>query len=169
MSMIALPSRFACQSASASANDWPRPWMQKSAATGINTNTSGYFADFPANSDDIERLLPLGFRVGFGTEGAATDRANQAGHTYHYVAFGPHASTVNYRSIGTAADYSTGTITATNGSPNVTGAGTAWVANNRGRGDVLTVPVWDLTADTVQRLLGQLYEKMLNGRGETAL
>ena len=36
-------------------------------------------------------------------------------------------------------------------------------------GDVLTVPVWDLTADTVQRLLGQLYEKMLNGRGETAL
>lgn len=34
-------------------------------------------------------------------------------------------------------------------------------------GDVLSVPVWDLTADTVQRLLGQLYEKMLSGRGET--
>lgn len=31
-------------------------------------------------------------------------------------------------------------------------------------GDVLAVPVWDLTADTIQRLLGQLYEKMLNGR-----
>ncbi len=30
MSMIALPSRLACQSASASAKLWPFPWMQKS-------------------------------------------------------------------------------------------------------------------------------------------
>ena len=30
LSMIALPSRFSCQSASASANVWPCPWMQKS-------------------------------------------------------------------------------------------------------------------------------------------
>ena len=30
LSMIALPSRFSCQPASASANDWPFPWMQKS-------------------------------------------------------------------------------------------------------------------------------------------
>jgi hypothetical protein len=36
-------------------------------------------------------------------------------------------------------------------------------------GVVLAVPVWGLSGDTVQRLLGQLYEKMLNGRGEAAV
>ncbi len=50
------------------------------------------------------------------------------------------AVTVNYRSIGTAADYSANTVTTTNGSPLVTGDTTLWSTNNRGRGDVITIP-----------------------------
>ena len=41
----------------------------------------------------------------------------------------------NYRSIGTAANYTLGTITVVTGSTSVTATGTAWVAANRGRGD----------------------------------
>ncbi|MCH7474805.1 MAG: DUF2341 domain-containing protein, partial [Gemmatimonadetes bacterium] len=44
----------------------------------------------------------------------------------------------NYRAIGTAADYTTGTVTATNGSPVVDGTGT-WQTANRGRGDRITI------------------------------
>ena len=45
-----------------------------------------------------------------------------------------------YRSIGTAADYTTGTVTiASVGSTTVTGAGTTWLASNRGRGDRITI------------------------------
>ena len=45
-----------------------------------------------------------------------------------------------YRSIGTAADYSTGTVTiASVGSTTVTGTGTTWLASNRGRGDRITI------------------------------
>lgn len=44
-----------------------------------------------------------------------------------------------YRSIGTAADYTAGTVTVASGSTSVTGTGTAWKANNRGRGDRITI------------------------------
>ena len=47
--------------------------------------------------------------------------------------------TVNYRSIGTRADYSTNDVTATNGSTVVTGNNTFWLTNNRGRGDRITL------------------------------
>jgi hypothetical protein len=46
---------------------------------------------------------------------------------------------INYRSIGTAADYSANTVTVTNGSPVVDGSGTAWQTANRGQGDRITI------------------------------
>ena len=48
-----------------------------------------------------------------------------------------------YRSIGTALDYTAGTIDATNGSAVVTGTGTTWQTTNRGRGDAITFPCPD--------------------------
>ena len=57
-----------------------------------------------------------------------------------FVNFGPEVTPVNYRSIGTVANYSTGTANATSGATNVTGTGTAWKTANRGRGDRLTIP-----------------------------
>jgi len=45
----------------------------------------------------------------------------------------------NYRSIGdTTTPYSTGSVTAANGSPTVFGTGTAWRTANRGRGDTIS-------------------------------
>ena len=50
--------------------------------------------------------------------------------------FSPNGSTpTNYRSIGTAANYTAGTITVVTGSTTVTATGTTWLASNRGRGD----------------------------------
>ena len=47
---------------------------------------------------------------------------------------------INYRSIGTAADYMAGNVTiASVGTTTVTGTGTAWKTNNRGRGDKITI------------------------------
>ena len=53
------------------------------------------------------------------------------------------SATTNYRSIGTAASYGVGTVNVTNLSDSVTGVGTAWLTNNRGRGDVITIPCPD--------------------------
>ena len=60
-----------------------------------------------------------------------------------YVALGE--DTTNYRSIGTAGAYGAGvgTVAVTHASRTVTGTGTAWQANNRGRGDVITIPCLD--------------------------
>ena len=51
----------------------------------------------------------------------------------------------NYRSIGTAADETAGTATATNGSKVVTGSDTAWRTNNRGIGDQIDLGGADYT------------------------
>jgi alpha-tubulin suppressor-like RCC1 family protein len=59
------------------------------------------------------------------------------------------AGSTNYRSIGTALDYTTGTITATDGSDTVTGAGTSWRAANRGRGDRIGINGTDYTIQWV--------------------
>lgn len=78
----------------------------------------------------VQDLLPRGLEVG-------TDASvNFAGEPYFFAAFG-HAT--YYRSIGTAANYATGTVTATNGSTTVTGSGTAWQVANRGWGDRMTI------------------------------
>ncbi|MGD8898080.1 MAG: DUF2341 domain-containing protein, partial [Acidobacteriota bacterium] len=49
------------------------------------------------------------------------------------------APTVNYRSIGTAANYSANTISVTAASTVVTGTSTAWASFNRGQGDRITI------------------------------
>ena len=62
------------------------------------------------------------------------------------------ALNVNYRSIGIAPDYGSGetagtgsSITATAGSPVVTGTSTAWRTFNRGRGDRIDINGTDYT------------------------
>ena len=67
------------------------------------------------------------------------------------------AATVNHRSIGTAADYTAGTITVVQGSDLVTGTGTTWLAYNRGRGDRIFINsvnyvVLRVISDTLLRL-----------------
>jgi uncharacterized delta-60 repeat protein/uncharacterized repeat protein (TIGR01451 family) len=53
----------------------------------------------------------------------------------------PLSSTVtNYRSIGIAAPYGAGQVDVTTLSDVVTGVTTTWLASNRGRGDVITIP-----------------------------
>ena len=79
-----------------------------------------------------------------------TEYRNQSAPASFYTAGGETAAgvslatfRVNYRSIGTAAAYTTGTISVTNGSASVTGSGTTWRTANRGRGDVITIPCPD--------------------------
>ncbi len=110
-----------------------RPWHHKPASTGFSTDYSLLFSEFAGSAGRITALRPLGFQV------TAHEAVNQAGNTYHWVAFGPYEAPINYRSIGTAPNDTTGTLTATNGSANVTGTGTSWDGNNRGRGDVITI------------------------------
>jgi len=52
---------------------------------------------------------------------------------------------VRYRSIGTAVNDTAGSVTATTGSAVVTGLGTLWQTNNRGRGDRITIDGTDYT------------------------
>jgi hypothetical protein len=63
---------------------------------------------------------------------------------------GGSGSTTNYRSIGTASDYTTGDVAATNGSPIVVGNGTDWVTANRGRGDYIQIDGNDYTILSVE-------------------
>ena len=55
----------------------------------------------------------------------------------------------NYRSIGTAGPYSTGTLDVTIGSPVVTGTSTAWLTANRGRGDHIAFNLEEYTVFSV--------------------
>ena len=89
-----------------------RPWVHKPASTGVNVDYNLFFNDYAGSTQDITQLRPLGFQVTFGPEAPGSDRANDNGGAYYWVAFGPHAGTTNYRSIGTAADYATGTVAA---------------------------------------------------------
>ena len=54
-------------------------------------------------------------------------------------------TTVNYRSIGTVTNYTTGTIDATEGSAVVDGTGTSWQTANRGCGDRIQINGTDYT------------------------
>ena len=105
--------------------------MHKSASTGVGTDVALRFADVASLPNTIQTLRPLGFQVG------SDDRVNDGAGascgvpacTYHWIAFGPHQSQTNYRSIGTRprtarpAGGAGTTITVTAGSPNVSGAG----------------------------------------------
>ena len=55
------------------------------------------------------------------------------------------AASAHFRSIGTVANYTTGSVTATNGSAVVSGATTSWQSANRGRGDRITIDSVDYT------------------------
>jgi len=112
-----------------------RPWQQKPASSGVSADFTPSFVYGTGQPDSIQALRPLGFELG------GHERVNLAGETYHWVAFGPHAPQINYRSIGTASDLTNqGTITVTADSTTVTKVGgTGWLAANRGRGDRLNV------------------------------
>ena len=59
---------------------------------------------------------------------------------------GETSATLHFRSIGTAADYFAGTVTATCGSTLVTGSGVqTWLGANRGRGDRIDIGGTDYT------------------------
>ena len=103
----------------------------KTESTGVTTDQSLRFRSDPIESNNLQALEVDGFQVG------NDQRVNGGGDTFHYMAFG--SVEVNYRSIGTAGPYTTGTVTATAGSRLVTGAGVAWLTNNRGRGDRITI------------------------------
>ena len=93
--------------------------------------------------------------AGFGWNGTDDDVA--------VVRYNPDGSlatgcgVVNYRSIGTAGNYTDGSgVTATNGSTVVTGiAAATWLTSNRGRGDLITidtVPYTVLSVDSETQL-----------------
>ncbi len=132
------------------------PWTYKPASTGVGADFSFRFQDSslapPPLTNSIQQLRPLGFQLG------SNDRVNASlatcggvtPCTYHWVAFGPLPPQANYRSIGdTTAAFHYGTthtngngspVTATNGSPFVSCAGTCqWQTFNRGRGDVILI------------------------------
>jgi hypothetical protein len=70
---------------------------------------------------------------------AAWIRAQHLSMIDGFVSFGSEVGACQLRSIGSSGPYTAGTLTATNGSWLVTGSGTAWRANNRGRGDRITI------------------------------
>ena len=106
--------------------------VHKPASTGVATDLSLLFESRIGEADSIQALQVNGFQVGLNS------RVNAATN-YYWMAFGPHTPQTDYRSIGTAANDTTGTLTATNSSVDVTGAGTLWKTKNRGRGDVITI------------------------------
>jgi hypothetical protein len=113
-----------------------------SSVRGIDkTNRAFMKMDNNTSSIDAEAILssiePGGFTLDWTTnDGVATPIL--------YLALG--TPTTNHRSIGRddligfPNGYGVGTIEVTQGSPSVTGSGSAWQANNRGRGDVITIP-----------------------------
>ena len=111
----------------------------KTASSGSSNDYSLVYVAYASGyqgPDAIQALLPDGFQIGQDTN------VNSGGEPHYYAAFGPGVATAaatNYRSIGAAGPYSIGSATVTNGSYTVTGVGTQWLANNRGRGDVLTI------------------------------
>ncbi len=109
--------------------------VHKPASSGVSTDRAPLFDTTITETDNIQRLQVNGFQV--GSHSRVNDSA--APNTYYWIAFGPHTPQINYRSIGPAANESTGTLTATNGSPDLSGAGTLWRTRNRGRGDVITI------------------------------
>ncbi len=110
----------------------------KPASTGIATDGTLIFDGRTNETTNIKALLADGFRVGTHVR----VNSSTAPSTYHWAAFGPHATRTYYRSIG-----NTGTVVGpgasgldvVNGSTQVDAPGAQWVTNKRGRGDVITI------------------------------
>ena len=119
--------------------------VHKTASSGLLTDIASRFDAAVNQVDMIQALQADGFQVG------GDPRANSATapNTYYWAAFGPHQPKTNYRSIGTAADYTTGTVGATAGSDLVLGIGTLWVSANRGRGDRILIEGTNYTVASV--------------------
>ncbi len=116
----------------------------KPASTGVSTDLSLLFNGNLTENDNIQTLQTDGFQVGTHcrVNGNGAPPCNTpAPVNYYWMAFGPHQPITRYRSIGTATDLSNqGTITVTAGSTAVSKTGgLGWLAQNRGRGDRLTV------------------------------
>jgi hypothetical protein len=120
--------------------------IQKTNASGPTTESSWRFTSGAALVNLIQSLNPATcsncFQVGSGGD------VNTVGNTHLWAAFARSTRT-NYRSIGTAANYSLNTVTATNGSAVVTGDTTAWKSANRGRGDRINIAGADYTVRSV--------------------
>ncbi len=65
-----------------------RPFVYKPAATGVNADYGIFFNDYAGSTRDITQLRPLGFQVTSGPESVGSDRANDNGAAYYWVAFG---------------------------------------------------------------------------------
>jgi hypothetical protein len=112
--------------------------VMKPAATGSGTDWSLLFRCYTncGESNSIQALERDGFQVGNNSD------VNLTGGTYYWAAFGPRTETY-YRSIGTRANDSAGTVSVANGSTVVTGIGTTWKTWNRGRGDRIRIGTVD--------------------------
>ncbi len=115
--------------------------LNPSSADSID-KTSKVFVKVNNNTPAIDAEADL---TGFGWERFTLDwTTNDAVPTQMlYLALGEDIT--QYRSIGTALAYgaAAGTVGVTQASRSVTGTGTAWRTNNRGRGDVVTIPCGD--------------------------
>jgi hypothetical protein len=110
----------------------------KPASTGITTDKALLFNANVVQANNIQALQADGFQV--GNDGRVNSGTSP--NTYHWAAFGPHASRTYYRSIGnTGAIVGAGAsgISVTNGSNVVDAPGAQWVTGKRGRGDVITI------------------------------
>ena len=109
------------------------------------------------DNSEASALLPDGSFIvaGFSANGIDSDFSWARHDPDGSLATG--CGLVNYRSIGTAGNYTDGTgVTATSGSTVVTGiAAATWLTSNRGRGDLITidgVPYTVLSVDSETQL-----------------
>ena len=123
-------------------------------ASLINQIAADQFVNITAgdeNNWDLH-LIPTSTAISVGTPlGSVLDdidrQARGTGAGWEMGA--DETRTVNYRSIGTAADYNAGSIDAFDGSFTVTGTGTSWQTANRGRGDRIDINGTDYTIFSV--------------------
>ncbi len=101
-------------------------------------NQSGFFHDGRLDEVRFSALRTTAYiQTSYNNQSCAS--ASTCGGTPFVVVGAEQASTTNYRSIGAAANYTTGSVTVALGSTTVDGAGTAWKTANRGRGDLITI------------------------------
>jgi photosystem II stability/assembly factor-like uncharacterized protein/outer membrane protein assembly factor BamB len=111
------------------------------ASSCCTTTLAWFLENLTWTQADLD-LLEIGMQHTAGGE-------VQASQIFVVVTYQSAAPVVNYRSIGTALDYSAGTVSASNGSPTIVGSATSWLAANRGRGDRIRIDGVDYTVLSV--------------------
>jgi len=109
-----------------------------SVATACCTTTAAWFLQGLAWTPAQLNSLEIGLHHTAGGE-------LQSSQLFVVVTYQAPPLLVNYRSIGTALDYSSGTVSASNGSATIVGTGTSWIGFNRGRGDRMRIDGVDYT------------------------